>query len=45
MSVSRKSTGAWDMSMIGAYKNDTMKMVRTTKPIGYLNPPDMGMYW
>ncbi|NOR47098.1 MAG: hypothetical protein GQ533_03490 [Methanosarcinaceae archaeon] len=42
---SRESEGAQDMSMIGVYKSDMMKMVRTAKPRGYLKPPDMGMSW
>jgi len=41
---SRESEGQ-DMSMIGAYSSDMMKMVRTAKPMGYLKPPDTGMSW
>ena len=44
-SVSRESEGAQDMSMIGVYSSDMMKMVRTAKPMGYLKPPDTGMSW
>ena len=42
---SRESKGAQDMSMTGTYISDTMKMVRTAKPMGYLKPPDTGMSW
>jgi hypothetical protein len=42
---SRESKGAQDMSMIGAYKSDIMKIVRTAKPMGSLKPPDTGMSW
>ena len=44
-SESRESKSARDMSMIGAYRIDMMKMVRTAKPVGYLKPPDTGMSW
>ena len=44
-SESRESKSAQDMSMIGAYSSDMMKMVRTAKPMGYLKPPDTGMSW
>ena len=44
-SESRESEGAQDMSMIGVYSSDMMKMVRTAKPMGYLKPPDTGMSW
>ena len=42
---SRESKGAQDMSMIGAYSSDIMRMVRTAKPMGYLKPPDADMSW
>ena len=42
---SRESKGAQDMSIIGAYNSDMMKMVRTAKPMGYLKPPDTSMSW
>ena len=44
-SESRESKGAQDISMIGAYNSDMMKMVRTTKPMGSLKPSDTGMSW
>jgi hypothetical protein len=44
-SESRESKGARDMSMMGAYSSDMMKMVRTAKPMGYLKPPDTSMSW
>ncbi|MCD4804931.1 MAG: hypothetical protein K8R07_04560 [Desulfobacterales bacterium] len=40
---SRESEGVQDMSMIGAYSSDMMKMVWTAKPMGSLRAPDMGM--
>jgi len=30
----RESEGAHDMSMIGAYSSDMVKVVRTAKPLG-----------
>ena len=44
-SESRESEGAQDMSMIGVYKSDMMKMVWTAKPMGSLRAPDMGTSW
>ncbi len=44
-SVSRESTGAQDMSMIGVCSSDMMKMLRTAKPRGSMKPPDTGMSW
>lgn len=40
---SRVSEGAQDMSIIGAYSSDMMKMVRIAKPIGSMKLPDTGM--
>jgi hypothetical protein len=42
---SRESKGAQDMSMMGAYSSDMIKMVRTAKPMGSMKPPDTGMSW
>jgi hypothetical protein len=42
---SRESKGARDMSMIGAYSSDMLKMVRTAKPRGSMKPPDTGKSW
>ena len=38
MLESRESRGAQDMSMIGAYKSDAIKMVRIAKPRISLKP-------
>jgi len=40
---SRESKGAQDMSMIGAYSSDMIKMVRTAKPMGSMKLPDTSM--
>jgi hypothetical protein len=42
---SRESKSAQDMSMIGAYSSDMMKMVWTAKPMDSLKPPDTSMSW